>query len=74
MNDTLDVLECDDFSKAVWDCTNDSINFMSAALEQFFDEGSPKANIQSNISMNGEEGWKETEDTRQNVSDYFNFW
>ena len=35
-NDTLDVLECDDFKRVISDCTEDCVNIMTDYLEQMF--------------------------------------
>ena len=57
-NDTLDVLECDDFKRVISDCTEDCVNIMTDYLEQMFPVRPNKTMENGECNLSKQEGIK----------------
>ena len=55
-NDTLDVLECDDFKRVISDCTEDCVNIMTDYLEQMFPVRPNKTMENGKCNLSRQEG------------------
>ena len=55
-NDTLDVLECDDFKRVISDCTEDCVNIMTDYLEQMFPVRPNKTMKNGKCNLSRQEG------------------
>ena len=55
-NDTLDVLECDDFKRVISDCTEDCVNIMTDYLEQMFPVRPNKTMENGKCNLSKQEG------------------